>query len=90
MADFMGCSHQNANKLYSKLLKEGYITSHADENDRRKQLLYLTNKGNQLLESNNFGKGEKVLELFSVLTAEEIQTAINIIYKLTKRLENDI
>ena len=37
MADFLGCTHQNANKLYAKLLQDGYIVSQQDGNDRRKQ-----------------------------------------------------
>ena len=40
MADFLGCTHQNANKLYAKLLQDDYIVSQQDENDHRKQRIY--------------------------------------------------
>ena len=40
MAEFLGCTHQNANKLYAKLLQDGYIVSQQDENDRRMRIMY--------------------------------------------------
>ena len=55
MADFLGCTHQNANKLYAKLLQDGYIVSQQDENDRRKRRLFFTDKAKVFLADNMKG-----------------------------------
>ncbi len=86
MADFMGCSHQNANKLYARLLRDGYITSEQDETDHRKQRLYLTDKARNFFEINKEKAEEDVREIFSVVTEDEIKTVIEIMSKLTDNL----
>ncbi len=86
MADFMGCSHQNANKLYAKLLREGYITSLQDEYDRRKQRLFLTDKARAFLAVNKAEAGEHVNDIFSVVSAEELASVIDVMQRLTERL----
>ncbi len=86
MADFMGCSHQNVNKLYAKLLRDGYITSMQDENDRRKQRLFLTDKARDFLTRNKAEAGKNVNDIFSVVSADELETTIEVMAKLTDRL----
>ena len=86
MADFMGCSHQNVNKLYAKLLREGYITSMQDEHDRRKQRLFLTDKARDFLARNKAEAGKNVNDIFSVVSADELETTIEVMAKLTERL----
>ncbi len=87
MADLMGCSHQNANKLAAKLLKDGYITSHQDKNDRRKQRLSLTDKAKVFLSRNKTEAYKCVTDIFSVVSKTELETAITVMAKLTDRLE---
>ncbi len=86
MADFMGCSHQNVNKLYAKLLRDGYITSMQDENDRRKQRLFLTDKAREFLARNKAEAGKNVNNIFSVVSADELEMTIEVMAKLTDRL----
>ncbi len=86
MADFMGCSHQNANKLYAKLLQEGYLTSMQDEQDKRKQRLFLTEKARAFLMRNKAEAGKSVNDIFSVVSAEELETTIDVMARLTDRL----
>ncbi len=86
MADFMGCSHQNVNKLYAKLLRDGYITSMQDENDRRKQRLFLTDKARDFLARNKTEAGKNVNDIFSVVSTDELETTIEVMAKLTDRL----
>ncbi len=86
MADFMGCSHQNVNKLYAKLLREGYITSMQDEHDRRKQRLFLTDKARDFLARNKAEAGKSVNNIFSVVSADDLETTIEVMAKLTDRL----
>ncbi len=87
MADLMGCSHQNVNKLASKLLKEGYITSVQDENDRRKQRLSLTDKAKDFLNRNKTEAYKCVTDIFSAVSVDELETTIEVMVKLTDRLE---
>ena len=88
MADFLGCTHQNANKLYAKLLQDGYITSQQDENDRRKQRLFLTDKAKAFLADNKVGSSESVKEIFSVVSNDEMEVLIDSMAKLTDHLTN--
>ncbi len=87
MADFMGCSHQNATKLATKLLKEGYIASRQDENDRRKQRLSLTDKAKDFLSHNKEEAYKCVTDIFSVVSNEELEAVIDVMARLTSRLE---
>lgn len=86
MANFMGCSHQNANKLYAKLLREGYITSKMDDNDHRKQRILLTDKAREFLSRNSGEADKSVRDIFSVVSEDELETAIAVMVKLTSRL----
>ncbi len=88
MADFLGCTHQNANKLYAKLLQDGYIISQQDGNDRRKQRIYLTNKALSFLTDNKVGSSKSVKEIFSVVSNEEMEILIDAMSKLTDHLSN--
>ena len=86
MADFLGCTHQNANKLYAKLLHDSYIISRQDENDRRKQRLFLTDKAKAFLSDNKVGSSESVKEIFSVVSDDEMEILIDAMAKLTASL----
>ena len=86
MAEFLGCTHQNANKLYAKLLQDGYIVSQQDENDRRKQRLFLTDKAKVFLADNKVGSSESVKEIFSVVSDDEMEILIDAMAKLTDHL----
>ncbi len=87
IANVMGCSHQNVNKLASKLLKEGYIISEQDENDRRKQRLFLSDKAKEFLSRNKTEAYKCVTDIFSVVSGDELETDISVMAKLTERLE---
>ncbi len=87
MADLMGCSHQNVNKLADKLSKEGYITSRRDENDRRKQRLSLTDKATDFLNRNKSEAYKCVTDIFSAVSDEELEITIDVMARLTDKLE---
>ena len=88
MAELLGCTHQNANKLYAKLLRDGYIISQQDGDDRRKQRLYLTDKAFNFLTDNKVGSSEYVKEIFSVVSKDEMETLMDAMSKLTDHLTN--
>ena len=84
MAEFLGCTHQNANKLYARLLQDSYIVSRQDGNDRRKQRIYLTDKALCFLADNKVGSSESVKEIFSVVSDDEMEILIDAMAKLTE------
>ena len=86
MAEFLGCTHQNANKLYARLLQDSYIVSRQDGNDRRKQRIYLTDKALCFLADNKVGSSESVKEIFSVVSDDEMGILIDAMAKLTDHL----
>ena len=86
MADFLGCTHQNANKLYAKLLRDGYIVSQQDRDDHRKQRIHLTDKAMNFLADNKVGSSENVKEIFSVVSDDEMEILIDAMAKLTASL----
>ncbi len=87
MADFMGCSHQNANKLCAKLLKYGYIKAEQDEKDHRKQRLFLTDKARIFFNNSRIDAAKSVNDIFSVVSQEEIEMVIDVMARLTNRVE---
>ena len=86
MADFLGCTHQNANKLYAKLLRDGYIVSQQDGDDRRKQRIYLTDKALRFLSDKKVGSSKSVQDIFSVVSDAEMEMLIDAMAKLTDSL----
>jgi len=86
MADFLGCTHQNANKLYAKLLQDGYIVSRQDGNDRRVQRIYLTDKARNFLADHQVGASESVKAIFSAVSDKEMEILIDAMAKLTESI----
>ena len=86
MADFLGCTHQNANKLYAKLLRDGYIVSQQDRDDHRKQRIYLTDKALRFLADKKVGSSKSVQDIFSVVSDAEMEMLIDVMAKLTDSL----
>ena len=73
-------------KLYAKLLQDDYIVSQQDENDHRKQRIYLTEKALDFLADNKVGSSESVKEIFSVVSDDEMEILIDAMAKLTESL----
>lgn len=80
------CTHQNANKLYAKLLRDGYLVSRQDGEDRRKQRIYLTDKALRFLADNQVGSSKSVQDIFSVVSDHEMKILIDAMAKLTESL----
>ena len=55
-----------------------------DENDRRKQRLFLTDKAKVFLADNKVGSSERVKEIFSVVSNDEMEVLIDAMAKLTE------
>lgn len=88
IANFLGCSHQNAAQLLQKLSKAGYVTFRIDEFDRRKQRLYLTQKAETFLREHAEAGDRAMDEIFAGVTEKEIASVIRMIMKLENSLMN--
>ena len=82
VAYVLSTSHQNIKQIARQLMKKGFIRMDRDEKDRRRQLLYVTEKNTEYWESHAEESNEFVLSLFSCLTPEEI----NQLHFLTNKL----
>ncbi len=87
VADFYGCTHQNAHKLAKKLEGAGYIKMVQDDKDRRCQRLFITEKAEELLSNQGEAALSAVKELFSPMTEDETEQAIGIMTKLNDLLD---
>lgn len=86
MANFLGCSHQNAAQLLKKLVSAGYVRFETDGIDRRKQRLYLTELAEGFLREHGAAADRAMNEIFAPLSEAEIRTAVGILQKLDDSL----
>ena len=86
LSDVLGSSHQNVKQILLKLEKKQFIAFQADEKDRRKQRIVLTERCREFCESNN-EKGSAVMDrMFDGITREELAATIQTITRIEKNL----
>ncbi len=89
-SDKMHMSKPNLTKLVDHLIEEGYVQRMRDENDRRKVLLNLTEKGDGVLKDHYKVMIEEVALKFDILSDEEVDEMaahFDAIRKLMDRVE---
>ncbi|HWI49975.1 MAG TPA: MarR family transcriptional regulator [Rummeliibacillus sp.] len=82
LAENLGYTPGAMTNIASKLVKEGYAERQYNADDRRNVLLAVTNLGLQALEEAQMVGSEIQVELFSVLSEEEIEQYLSIQQKL--------
>ena len=88
VANIMDTSHQNVKAIANQLQRKGFLQIEKDPDDRRRQLLKLTEKSRQYWDSQAKVGEAFMLSLFDVLSDEEL-VALNAIYtKLLKGTED--
>ena len=89
LSDVMGSSHQNVKQILLKLEKKGFVSTVPDENDKRKQRIFVTNKCMKFLEEND-NNGRKSLyvigRIFDGIDETSLQTTIKTIMKMERNL----
>lgn len=87
LAKMCGSSHQNTKQIALKLNEKGYVKLLKDEKDGRVMRIYKTEKVEEL--SQRFEEPSKLFinELFSDLTAEEIDVMSRALFILSDRLD---
>lgn len=87
MAELLGCSHQNAKQIVTKLEKLGYAHLEPDKADKRKQRIRLTEKAHVYRREHHDASETAMGALFDGLKDGDLQTTIRVLVLLTERIE---
>ena len=87
LSEFIGSSRQNTKQLLKKLEKVDFINMRADAKDKRKQRIILTKKAKDFLKKYDKDSFNFMEFLFSEISEEDTETAIEIITKLDDKLK---
>ncbi len=89
LSEVMGSSHQNVKQILLRLEKKGFIATVADEKDRRKQRIIVTDAARAFLEKND-NNGEQSLyiigRIFDGISEKDLKTTIQTIMKMERNL----
>ena len=86
-AEVIGCSHQNAKQIASKLVDKGYLKIEKDKSDSRVIRLKPTLKYQRLSEV-RLSKDQKfIAELFNGLSMKEVEVMVKAFMKMEKNLQ---
>ncbi len=87
LAEILGSSHQNTKQILLKLEKKGFLNIFADEKDRRKQRIKLTQKCYDFCKEND-SKSEKAMEtIFDGISRGQLQLTIRTIMQMEDNLK---
>lgn len=86
LAETMGCSRQNVKEILNGLSKKEMIVFELDENDRRKQRIYLTQKTRELAKKYSQKEKEFMRLLYDGISEEEIRNVYRVISRMEKNL----
>lgn len=84
LSDFLLCTKGNTTRIVKSLESHGYLTRHVDQEDSRALCLYLTEKGQALLEQVRLAYREFKAACFGNLTPAE-QEVLSRIFAQQKR-----
>ena len=83
----MGSSHQNVKQILLKLEKKGFVTMRADEKDKRKQRIFLTQKAREFSASHDAQSQQIVSRIFAGIPQEELDVTIQTILHMERNLK---
>ena len=87
LSDIMASSHQNVKQILLKLEKKGFVEIKVDEQDKRKQRVYVTEKCERFCQSTKSESENKIRQMFDGIPEEQIITTIQTIVKMERNLE---
>lgn len=82
LAEIMGSSHQNVKQILIKLEKKGFVRIVADEKDKRKQRIELTEYCENFCNKNDEASISIMNKMFEGISPEQIQTTIATIIQI--------
>lgn len=83
----MGSSHQNVKQILLKLEKKGFVCIVADENDKRKQRIELTDYCRAFCAKNDEMTMNIMKKMFDGVSEEQLQTTIQTIIQIGDNLQ---
>lgn len=87
LAEIMGSSHQNVKQILLKLEKKGFVCIVADENDKRKQRIELTDYCRVFCAKNDEMTMNIMKKMFDGVSEEQLQTTIQTIIQIGDNLQ---
>lgn len=87
MAELLGCSHQNAKQILSKLENGGYLQVQQDAADKRKQRIMLTEKAATFQSNYDKPSEQAMQQLFSGISAKNVESMIASLSQLISNVE---
>ena len=90
LSDVMGSSHQNVKQILLKLESKGFVSMKPDDNDKRKQRFFVTDKCRKFLEENdNRSRNSAMIigEIFDGVKEKDLAVTIETIMKMERNLE---
>ena len=87
LAEIMGSSHQNVKQILLKLEKKGFVNILADEKDRRKQRVELTEYCREFCMQNDEMSSNIMNKMFAGIPEEQLQITIKTIIQIEDNLK---
>lgn len=87
LAEIMGSSHQNVKQILLKLEKKGFVNIIADEHDKRKQRIGLTDYCRDFCEKNDAISANIMKKMFDGISEEQLQMTIRTIIRIEDNLK---
>ena len=86
LSQVMGSSHQNVKQILLKLESKGFVTMRADQKDRRKQRIFLTQKAREFSASHDAQSQQIVSTIFEGISEEELDVTIQTILHMERNM----
>lgn len=87
LVEIMGSSHQNVKQILLKLEKKGFVSITADENDKRKQRIALTDYCKEFCLKNDDITARIMKKMFDGVSEQQLQITIQTIIQIEDNLE---
>lgn len=87
LSKIMGCSRQNVKQIVKSLESKGFLKLAIDENDRRKQQIFMTEKAFYMAEKYHEKETQFMNMLFNGISNEEIDSTYSVISKIENNLK---
>lgn len=88
LAEIMGSSHQNVKQILLKLEKKGFVAITADEDDKRKQRIVLTEFCREFCEKNDEMATDILGKMFTGISEQQLQVTIQTIIQMEDNLKS--
>jgi len=87
LAEIIGSSHQNVKQILLKLEKKGFVSISADENDKRKQRIEITDYCRDFCNKNNEMTTNIMTKMFEGISQQQLQATIQTIIQIEDNLK---